>query len=76
MIGAVLRAEWAGRAEELGEVCRRHGVLVLQAGSSVLRFLPPLNISDAELDEGMDRFEAAMWEAVGADPGTGTHAAG
>ena len=76
MIGAVLRAEWVGRAEELGEVCRRHGVLVLQAGSSVLRFLPPLNISDAELDEGMDRFEAAMREAVGAERETGTHAAG
>ena len=64
MIGAVLRAEWAGRAAELGEVCRRHGVLVLQAGPDVLRFLPPLNITDAELDDGMDRFEAAMREAV------------
>ena len=64
MIGAVLREEWAGRAGELGEVCRRHGVLVLQAGPDVVRFLPPLNITDAELDDGMDRFEAAMREAV------------
>ena len=75
MIGAVLRAEWAGRAEELVEVCRRHGVLVLQAGLHVLRFLPPLNISDSELDEGLNRFEAAMRDAVRAEPGTGTHAA-
>ncbi|MDD9982084.1 MAG: acetylornithine/succinylornithine family transaminase [Gammaproteobacteria bacterium] len=64
MIGAVLRAEWAGRAEELGDICRRHGVIVLQAGPHVLRFLPPLNIGDSELDEGMDRFEAAMRDAV------------
>ena len=69
MIGAVLRDEWAGRAGELGEVCRRHGVLVLQAGPDVVRFLPPLNITDAELDEGMDRFEAAMREAAEAEQG-------
>ena len=67
MIGAVLRGGWAGRAGELGEACRRHGVLVLQAGPDVLRFLPPLNITDAELDDGMERFEAAMREAVAAE---------
>ena len=70
MIGAVLRDEWAGRAAELGEVCRRHGVLVLQAGPDVVRFLPPLNITDAELDDGMDRFEAAMREAAEDERGT------
>ena len=67
MIGAVLRGGWVGRAGELGEACRRHGVLVLQAGPDVLRFLPPLNITDAELDDGMERFEAAMREAVAAE---------
>ena len=66
MLGAVLRGEWSGRAGELGETCRRHGVLVLQAGADVLRFLPPLNITDAELDDGLDRFEAAMREAAAA----------
>ena len=68
MLGAVLREEWAGRAGALGETCRRHGVLVLQAGPDVLRFLPPLNITDAELDDGMDRFEAALAEAAEAGP--------
>ena len=72
MLGAVLRGEWAGRAGELGEACHRHGVLVLQAGPDVVRFLPPLNITDAELDDGMDRFEAAMREAVEAGPGKAT----
>ena len=67
MLGAVLRGGWADRAGELGEACRRHGVLVLQAGPDVLRFLPPLNITDAELDDGMERFEAAMREAVAAE---------
>ena len=67
MLGAVLHDEWSGRAGDLGEVCRRHGVLVLQAGSDVLRFLPPLNITDEELDDGMDRFEAALREAAAAN---------
>ncbi|MBF2734721.1 MAG: aminotransferase class III-fold pyridoxal phosphate-dependent enzyme [Betaproteobacteria bacterium AqS2] len=64
MLGAVLRKEWAGRAGELVDHCRRHGVLVLQAGPDVLRFLPPLNILDEELDEGMDRVAAALAEAA------------
>ena len=71
MLGAVLRDEWAGRAGAFVEACRRHGVLVLQAGPDVLRFLPPLNITDAELDDGMDRFEAALTEAVTADAASG-----
>ena len=72
MLGAVLRSDWAGRAGELGELCRRHGVLVLQAGPDVLRFLPPLNITDAELDDGMDRFEAAIREAAKPERGKAT----
>ena len=71
MLGAVLRDEWAGRAGELVEACRRHGVLVLQAGPDVLRFLPPLNVTDEELDDGMDRLEAALGEAVAADAAPG-----
>ena len=70
MLGAVLRDEWAGRAGELVETCRRHGVLVLQAGSDVLRFLPPLDITDEELDDGMDRLEAALTDAVNAGSGS------
>ena len=69
MLGAVLRDEWAGRAGELVETCRRHGVLVLQAGSDVLRFLPPLDITDEELDDGMDRLEAALADAANAGSG-------
>ena len=55
MIGAELCGAWAGRAGELTEQARLDGLLVLQAGPNVLRFVPPLNISDAELDEGLKR---------------------
>ena len=55
MIGAELKDQWKGQARHLMEVCRQHRVLILQAGPHVLRFLPPLNITDEELQTGMDR---------------------
>jgi len=35
-------------------------VLVLKAGRNTVRFLPPLTISKAEIDEGIKRFEEAL----------------
>lgn len=42
--------------------CARHGLLVESAGtySNVIRFLAPLVITDAQLDAGLDIFEAAV----------------
>ena len=33
--------------------CLENGLLVLMAGPQVLRFLPALNISEAEIEEGL-----------------------
>lgn len=33
--------------------CSEHGLLILGAGPNVLRFLPALNISEAEIEEGL-----------------------
>jgi len=30
-----------------------HGLLILMAGPNVLRFLPPLNVSEKEVDEAL-----------------------
>jgi acetylornithine/N-succinyldiaminopimelate aminotransferase len=65
MIGAVLAPAWHGRSAELMEAARRCGVLVLQAGPDVVRFLPPLTITAAELAEGLDRLTAAVAEFTG-----------
>jgi acetylornithine/N-succinyldiaminopimelate aminotransferase len=43
----------------LGAV-RDHGVLLTAAGSNVLRFTPPLVVTEAELDEGIERVQAAL----------------
>ena len=60
MIGAELTAEHAGKSGDISELSRKAGVLVLVAGPNVMRFLPPLVIMDAELNEGLARFKAAL----------------
>lgn len=60
MIGAELAPEWHGKAGEISEAARKEGVLVLVAGPDVVRLLPPLNISDTELQEGLLRLEKAI----------------
>jgi acetylornithine/N-succinyldiaminopimelate aminotransferase len=60
MIGAELVPALAGKSAELSELCRTFGVLVLVAGPDVLRFLPPLTITEAELTLGMERVGAAL----------------
>jgi acetylornithine/LysW-gamma-L-lysine aminotransferase len=39
---------------------QEHGVLVLPAGGTVVRFLPSILIEDAELDEGIDALAQAL----------------
>ena len=60
MIGAVLNDTLEGKAGKITEHCRAHLVLVLQAGPNVLRFLPPLNITDEDLEEGLKRLDSAL----------------
>ena len=65
MLGAVLRAEHAGRASEVLDHAARAGLLLLQAGPDVLRFVPPLTITDAEVAEGLRRLGTALGAFAG-----------
>lgn len=60
MLGAVLAPAFAGRAGEVLDHAADAGLLLLQAGPDVLRFLPPLTLSDAELAEGLARLAQAL----------------
>jgi acetylornithine/N-succinyldiaminopimelate aminotransferase len=60
MLGAVLKAPHAGRAGEILDRAAEHGLLLLQAGPDVVRLLPPLNISDAEVADGLARLGKAL----------------
>ena len=42
--------------------CRAHGLLVLRAGTNVLRFAPPLTVSKKELDGGVGILRAVLTE--------------
>jgi len=55
-----VRGEEEARA--VMDYCFRHGLLVIMAGRNVLRFIPPLNISEEEMNEGLDIMEEAIAE--------------
>ncbi len=65
MLGAVLRPEYAGRAGEILDHAAAHRLLLLQAGPDVLRLVPPLNITDEEVEAGLARLQAALRRFVG-----------
>ncbi|WP_337243927.1 acetylornithine transaminase [Luteimonas sp. gir] len=66
MLGAVLRPEYAGQATAILDRAAQHGLLLLQAGPDVLRFVPALNITDADIAEGLARLRAALVEHLAA----------
>ncbi|WP_243042241.1 acetylornithine transaminase [Dyella sedimenti] len=60
MLGAVLKEAHKGKAGSVLDFAALHGLLVLQAGPDVLRFVPALNITDEDLAEGLQRLETAL----------------
>jgi 4-aminobutyrate aminotransferase len=70
MLGAELVSDPA-RRKPAPELSRRvltrafhHGLLLLSCGVSTLRFIPPLMVSRAQVDEAMVLLEAALSEAL------------
>jgi acetylornithine/N-succinyldiaminopimelate aminotransferase len=60
MLGAVLADAYKGKAGAILDHAAAHGLLLLQAGPDVLRFVPPLTISDEDLAEGLGRLRTAL----------------
>jgi len=60
LMGAELSEKYAGRARDVVTASLNHGLLVLNAGFDVMRFAPPLLISESELTEGLARFEQSL----------------
>ena len=60
MLGAVLKPDYAGRAGEILDHAAANGLLLLQAGPDVLRFVPALNIGDDDVAEGLARLRVAL----------------
>ena len=60
MLGAVLAEAHKGRASAILDCAAQQGLLLLQAGPDVLRFVPALNIGDRDVAEGLTRLALAL----------------
>nr|WP_049621607.1 acetylornithine transaminase [Frateuria defendens] len=68
MLGAVLAEPYKGKAGAILDHAAAHGLLLLQAGPDVLRFVPPLTLGDADLAEGLARLRAALKSFLDSEP--------
>lgn len=64
LLGAALTDAYKGKARDFLLAAAAEGLLVLMAGYDVVRFAPSLIISDADILEGMQRFERAVAKVV------------
>ncbi|MFP5305659.1 MAG: aspartate aminotransferase family protein, partial [Gammaproteobacteria bacterium] len=55
LLGAPVADSWKGRAKEIVAAAMNEGLWLLVAGPDVLRFAPALNISEADVAEGLKR---------------------
>lgn len=60
LLGAALSANYKGRSRDFLLAGAEAGVMVLMAGTDVVRFAPSLVITEDDINEGMARFEQAV----------------
>ena len=60
LLGCVLTEKWQGKAKDFLNAGLDEGVMVLIAGANVIRLAPSLIIPDTDIDEALERFEAAV----------------
>lgn len=66
LLGAVLNADYAGKAREFMLAAADEGVLVLMAGANVVRMAPSLVVPQEDVFQGLARFERAVAKVVAA----------
>ena len=60
LIGCVLSEKYQGQAGKLVQLALREKLMVLQAGTNVLRLAPSLLLNDEDMNEGLIRLERAL----------------
>lgn len=65
LLGAALNEKYEGRARDFMMAGLDAGVMVLVAGMNVIRFTPSLVIPEADILEGLQRFEQAVANIAG-----------
>ncbi|WP_105214142.1 aspartate aminotransferase family protein [Pseudoalteromonas sp. T1lg22] len=66
LLGAVLNEDYKGRARDFLNASMDNGLMSLVAGMDVVRFTPSLVIPEADIKEGLARFEKAVAQVVAA----------
>ena len=64
LVGAVLTDAYHGKAGEFVKVALQHGLMILNAGTNVVRFAPSLLLSDEDLQAALPKLEAAAVQFV------------
>jgi len=62
--GLILGVEVAVPARGIVAACMERGLLVLTAGDNVVRFVPPLILTEADVDRAVAILEAAFGSAT------------
>ncbi|MCV2401844.1 aspartate aminotransferase family protein [Marinomonas sp. C2222] len=60
LLGAVLNDQWKDRARDILVAAGQHGLMVLVAGTNVVRFTPSLIIPIEDIKEGLARLDKAI----------------
>jgi succinylornithine aminotransferase len=60
MLGVVLAEGWRGKAKDITKAAEGEGLLLLIAGPDVVRLLPALVVSDAQIEQAGQQFRRAV----------------
>lgn len=61
-MGLLLGIEFSVDVKELVNTCLKNGLLLISAGPRVLRFVPPLNLTEGEIDQALKILEQSLNE--------------
>ncbi|MBP9539748.1 MAG: aminotransferase class III-fold pyridoxal phosphate-dependent enzyme, partial [Vitreoscilla sp.] len=64
LVGAVLTDAYHGKAGEFVKVALQHGLMILNAGTNVVRFAPSLLLNDDDLQAALVKLDAAAAQFV------------
>ena len=73
--GCELIPHWHGRAKEFVKMAEKHGLMILVAGTNVIRLAPSLLITAEDIDLGLARMDAVFTDVLAAEKSAATQPA-
>lgn len=68
--GCELIPKWHGRAKEFVKMAEKHGLMILVAGTNVIRLAPSLLITADDIVQGLQRMDAVFADMLSAETAT------